>query len=43
MKNPQKLHYFSLNTTPIQAINDQDTSLGNATAFFYESNSGQLF
>ena len=43
MKIPQKLHYFSLTTTPIQAVNEQNTSLGNATAFFYESNSGQLF
>ena len=39
----QKLHYLSLTTTPVQLVNDQDTDLGSATAFLYESDDGRLF
>ena len=38
-----KLHYFSLTTTPVQVIINQNKNLGGATAFFYENQNSQLF
>ena len=43
MRPSRKLHYFSLTTAPVQVVNDQDTNLGVATAFFYENQNSQLF
>ena len=40
--NP-KLNYFSLTTTPVQVIIDENKNLGSATAFFYENENSQLF